>query len=532
MPEFEELRPRTPTPSGEWSGDGNGSPEAVRFLLRQVEDIITADPGTSNSVLNKAAFTVGGIVAAGQLDPDYAYETLLSAANDRQCGDPESVITASIEAGGARPMTIDPVDPIEDEWVPVVTMKALRRGKVPEPQPFPDDVLPGVLGDLVRQGSKAVSCPPDFIGAGVLPVLGHAIGGYVSLRITESWHESPCIWATLVGLPSVRKTPALDLVLAPARAAARQARAEADRFRDEHSEEDGWVEQDPPKLIVTDSTIEALFGIMERTPRGLVMASDELDGWVKGMNQYKGGGADRQHWLSIWSRQPIEVDRKTTKSHYIDKPFVNVIGGIQPDPLEELMTGKNDGLLPRLLMAQGEFVTPNLQRGVLTPGAVEGYDALWNDLRDEGMTDRVVDFTETGWESYQRWVNNDHYPSLQHLPPELAGAWGKMDGQAARIALILAMVMGTEVTKDVVERTVVLIRYFQSQAAGLLQGSGSGSHWEKIHAARTKAVARFLVDNPGSGRGDVMAMGPEWAMDGRLVDRILEDCKTLGVWRG
>jgi hypothetical protein len=183
-------------------------------------------------------------------------------------------------------------------------------------------------------------------------------------------------------------------------------------------------------------------------------------------------------------------------------------------------------------MAQGEFVTPNLQRGVLTPGAVEGYDALWNDLRDEGMTDRVVDFTETGWESYQRWVNNDHYPSLQHLPPELAGAWGKMDGQAARIALILAMVMGTEVTKDVVERTVVPIRYFQSQAAGLLQGSGSGSHWEKIHAARTKAVARFLVDNPGSGRGDVMAMGPEWAMDGRLVDRILEDCKTLGVWRG
>jgi hypothetical protein len=86
--------------------------------------------------------------------------------------------------------------------------------------------------------------------------------------------------------------------------------------------------------------------------------------------------------------------------------------------------------------------------------------------------------------------------------------------------------------EDVVERTVVLIRYFQSQAAGLLQGSGSGSHWEKIHAARTKSVARFLVDNPGSGRGDVMAMGPEWAMDGRLVDRILEDCKTLGVWRG
>lgn len=525
---FPQHEERTVTAEfAEWTGTGHGTPEATRYVGRLVEDIITAEPGTSNAVLNKAGYSVGGLIASGSLDEQWAYDRLLAAAEDRRAGEPDVVLLAALETGAASPWKFEPE---VDEWVPVAALKLFRQGRIPDPTPFPIDALPAPLDELTRQGSDSVSCPPDFIGTGVLPVLGTAIGGYVDIEITETWRESSLLYTALVGVPSVRKTPAMNLVMQPIYKATSAMRALA---KEQAEEDDGsWQEVAPPKLSVNDATIEALFGVLERNPRGVILAPDELDGWVKGMGQYKGGGGrDRQHWLSIWSRTPIDVDRKTTKSHYIEKPFVSIIGGIQPDPLEELLHGKNDGLLPRILMAQGEFVTPRLRRNALDPSVSAGYDALWNRLRDEGMTTRTVEFTPAGYASFESWVN-DHYGTLGKLPPELAGAWGKMDGQAARICLILAMVLGTEVTPDVVERAVALVRYFQGQAAGLLRGSSAGSQWEKQNSARLKSLARYIQDHPGAERAELMAHGPAWALDGRLLDRMLETLADMGVWNG
>lgn len=105
--------------------------------------------------------------------------------------------------------------------------------------------------------------------------------------------------------------------------------------------------------------------------------------------------------------------------------------------------------------------------------------------------------------------------------------------QAARIALIISLVQDEgEVSADSVDRAVALVRYFQGQAAGLLQSSGSGSRWERQQAARTKALGRYLLANPGSTRADIIAAFPDWAMDSRALDRLLEPLIDLGVWGG
>lgn len=514
-------------PRGTWKGKGQGTPEAVRYLKRAADDIRNAEPGTSNKALNKAAFTVGGLVASGQLDGEYAYETLYEAAVERGAGEPEDVIQAGLESGAEKPWKFTPD---EDEWIPAITQRVFGDSGVPDPEPFPIEALPYPLDELVRQGSKSVSCPPDYIGAGVLPVLATAIGGYVELDITETWRESALVYTALVGKPGARKSPAMKIVMAPAREAQRSMFEHA---MDQVDDDDASLfEVDPPQIIVDDATIEALFGLMEKNPRGLLMRADELKGWVKGMGQYKGGlGRDRQHWLSIWSREDIPVSRKTTKSHWIWRPYVSVLGGIQPDILEELLHDRDDGLLPRLLMAQGEFVIPKLQRNVVAPTVTEEYADLWNRLRDEGINARTVEFTEPGYRTFEAWVN-EHYKSLAKIPGELAGAWSKMDAQLARITLILARVLDTEATPEVVERAVALVRYFQSQAGGLLQGSGSSSRWEKENAARQKLVGRYLLKNPGATRADLMANLPDWAKDARTLDRLLEGLSDWGIWNG
>jgi hypothetical protein len=92
------------------------------------------------------------------------------------------------------------------------------------------------------------------------------------------------------------------------------------------------------RVVADDTTIEALAGILESNPRGVLVARDELAGWVRAMDQYKGGkGADRQIWLSLWSNAPISVDRKGSPEPVIvESPWVSVTGSIQPEILPDL----------------------------------------------------------------------------------------------------------------------------------------------------------------------------------------------------
>jgi hypothetical protein len=534
-PERETVR----AAEGEWTGEGRGEPEALRFLAQQAEQIRRAPAGSSNAALNKAAYSVAGLVASGQLDQEHAIWVLAHNAELRGAQDVDVVIAASFEAGAAAPWKFDDA-PVDEEWMPLATFKMFREQGVPEPVPFPVDALPDDIAEFVLQGAKAVSAPVDYFGAGVLPVLGLAVGGHTELEITPSWHESGNVWVALVGPPSNRKTPAMKLVMSPV---IEQEMRTIDLLREQaeqgHDDDGDFQEIELSRLIVDDATIEALLELLAKSPDGLILRSDELTGWVKGMGQYKGGlGRDRQHWLSIWSRDAVFADRKKAGSSYVKEPFVSVLGGIQPEPLEELLYGKDDGLLPRILMAQGEQVTPSLDRTIDVTTALGKYKSLWNRVRNDGfkhtaMQDRwTIPFTDAGYNAYQTWVN-EHYKTLKQVQPELAGAWGKMDAQAARIALILSRALGEqEVSGDAVERSISIVRYFQGQASLLLHGASGSSSWDKQNLARQKMVERFLRENPSATKADVMAMGPAWAANTRTLDPILDNLREMGVWRG
>src|SRR5205814_10380221 len=103
----------------------------------------------------------------------------------------------------------------------------------------------------------------------------------------------------------------------------------------------------------TDATTEALAPMLLNS-KGLVLFEDELSGWVRSMDQYRGGGrgADRKHFLSMWSRTLIKVDRKgTPKPIIVPRPCLSVVGGIQPELLPDLADAaqRQDGFLDRLL---------------------------------------------------------------------------------------------------------------------------------------------------------------------------------------
>ena len=189
----------------------------------------------------------------------------------------------------------------------------------------------------------------------LLAVLGAAIGTTRVVEIKPGWRESPQLWTAVVADPGSKKSPALELVMRPLyRAQQRLKTAYAQRMtvyeldrasydkryaawkREKRTTTDDIPEKphEPgfPQLFSTDATVEALAGVLEQNPRGVLFVRDELTGWARAMNQYKGGkGNDRQTWLSFWNGATVLVNRKSRKEPLtIDNPFVSVTGCLPP----------------------------------------------------------------------------------------------------------------------------------------------------------------------------------------------------------
>jgi Bifunctional DNA primase/polymerase, N-terminal len=104
---------RTTLPPAPYPADGDGS-QAGRYaqaaLKREAARVRAAPPGTCNDTLNRAAFNLGQLVAAGALDPEQVRAVLLAAAlaapatghADRQ-RKAKATIASGLRGGAAKP---------------------------------------------------------------------------------------------------------------------------------------------------------------------------------------------------------------------------------------------------------------------------------------------------------------------------------------------------------------------------------------------------------------------------------------------
>jgi hypothetical protein len=203
-------------------------------------------------------------------------------------------------------------------------------GELPAAPAFPVDALPVGTSQFVKEASRATGCPLDLVAVPTLAMLSAGIGASRVVRLKRTWSESAALFLVVVAPPGSKKTPAQRIATEPVwvkqtelmrkyrmEREAYEAdcrRWEADRRKarqDEHPEPEPPHEPTIGRTVVEDATVEALHSILEENPRGLLDLEDELSGWVRRMDQYKGGkGADRQFFLGVWSNRQVAVDRK------------------------------------------------------------------------------------------------------------------------------------------------------------------------------------------------------------------------------
>lgn len=263
---------------------------------------------------------------------------------------PQAVNTALVDAIKAEAVHLHAV-PVEDDR--------------PKAQGFPVHALPVGLQFIVNNLHQTLGYPVDYTASAALFTLSVAIGTSARIEAKAGWTEHATLWLALVGRPGANKTHPLNTMLGPLndrdrKHAQRYSAAMRDHEQAKRAARDGGAEVPPEpeceQHLVSDITPEALVEALTRNPRGLGVCRDELAGWVADFGRYNKGG-DAQLFLSIWSGQPVRVNRKTNKRPlFVQRPFVSVCGTIQPGVLGTLVAegrGSN-GFVDRILFAYPE----------------------------------------------------------------------------------------------------------------------------------------------------------------------------------
>ena len=340
-------------------------------------------------------------------------------------------------------------------------------------QPFPVDALPEPIQGFVVAGAKAIGCDQSYLALPLLVELAAAIGNTRRLELKRGWSAPAILWGAIVGESGTAKTPAFKLVMRPARDRQRKAlelHAEAMKlyeadFAQWEKEFAAWKRVknetiDPPakpdqpqseRFIVSDTTVEALAPILLENARGVLLARDELAGWIGSFDRYSGKGkasADAANWLSMFNAESFVVDRKTgiPRTIYVPHAAVCVTGGIQPGILKRALgeEHRESGLAARLLLTCPPRKPKMWTDADIDPKAEAALALLFDRLYelqptqgDEGEIRSVQVVLDARAKSSWTEYYNVHAKEQASLIGDLSAAWSKLEEYAARLALVV-----------------------------------------------------------------------------------------------
>ena len=331
----------------------------------------------------------------------------------------------------------------------------------------PVELLGPTWAHYVRQWAANAAAPVDFVLAALLATAGGCIGNARHVSPKPGWKEPPVIWAQVIGPPSSRKSPAVDPIVDIAIELDRvRASGHGDRIKQWEQQKaiitarrKDWeakvkaaieagenpppgIEEEPPprptppRLCVTDATIEAMLHVHSNNPKGLILKKDELAGWYLNLSRYS-GGSDRPIWIEAYGGRHYSIDRvkhdgvPVTINHF----SVSIIGPLQPDRVQEIVDSPEDGLLSRFLFFWPEHKPRKMNLGVeIDNGPALALEQLAKLEMDD---DRpvTVPFTKKALKVFTEWADNQEENDGAALGHLLA-AFGKALGHVARLALI------------------------------------------------------------------------------------------------
>ena len=353
--------------------------------------------------------------------------------------------------------------------VPEVKFKETIQKDIIERIQFPIDVFPENIQKYMLLSDQTLGLSVDFMGSSFLWMISLIIGNSIKIEVKSGWQEIATLWLAIVGKPGIGKTPSINQVIYPLREAnvkeQKEYAKQYAKYREYESldkKEKQYAEQIQKPLsrqfLVNDITLEALVDLHEQNPNAVGIFKDELAGWFKDMNKYR-QGSDLEFWLSSWSGTSISLNRKTSKSAFVDKPFLPVLGGIQPGVFEDFTTGNNkeNGFVDRILISYPELSVNRYNDSHMDEDVIEWYRSYVLSLRDV-VNKKLISFNDKGEinsivakfdsAAQKEWIRiHDKITDIQNSDEEneyMKSMLPKQKSYIPRFALIMQFIWSSE----------------------------------------------------------------------------------------
>jgi len=520
-------------------------------LNNECAELSSAMPGYQESSLCNAALKMGAYVGASLLDFEETRAALVDAGMNMQneAGKPAwtrdeifEKVDAKLRVGVTRPKW--GARPGRDETDDIAPLDIFGDTSLTGSPDFPLDTLPTALRRVVTDKAERLGVDPGMIAMPALVVCAAALDDYHRIQPKqhdEEWTESARLWVGIVEEAGGKKTPAINAAVAPLQEIElKWSRNDSPKQADYKIEEliyQGKVKKyiadlskgnehmkpiapaKPPvrRLLVSDTTTEALSEILCENPAGLLSIYDELAQLIGSFDAYrtgKGGASkDRALYLQLYNGGPQPVDRVSRGRVEVPNWSTCIVGGIQPGVLRKLVGSlTEDGLLQRFIIIHGKQAGPGVDRKVDAAAAVR-YQEIVEKLTTWRPGCRVVVRLSDEAQSVRaKFV--ERVEAIKVLP-NTCGAFrshlAKWDALFARIALTFHAI---EAADNILEGNVppAVFETMPNEVSGELAGRVS------------RLMLDYLLPNAATFYGETFGRGESASHARWVAGHILAQC--------
>lgn len=367
---------------------------------------------------------------------------------------------------------------------------------------FPLDIFPEKIKELIIELHKRLDAPIEYIASTLLMVVSILMDGHYELLVNpgSNWKEFPLLWMALVGNPSQKKTPCLnigkeilneydcifqsqyEIDMSSYNLDLNIYKANMEQYKKalKKGEMVGKIPEEPEKpqrirLITQDVTKESLAYLMNINSKvkfGLSIFVDELASFLKGLNQYKGKGNDIEYFLASWAKDRQNIVRKSDKTDYTFNASHNIIGTIQPKVLDETIFANGiemtNGLIERWLYVFSSYLETGILHNAQSDYDISAFKGICQQVFSKAMknpeTVHTYTFSTTAQELFRNFYKkiSDLKKNNQHS--DLFKSYlEKQNRYVARFALILhafSNIEEKEISDDTFSNAMNLSKYF------------------------------------------------------------------------
>jgi len=201
--------------------------------------------------------------------------------------------------------------------------------------------------------------------------------------------------------------------------------------------------------------------------------SDEILSLTGNFNKFN-KGSDEPYYLTLFSGLGISTTRKTQAPIHTKRSCVNIIGGIQPAKLRDLLTKTrfDSGFADRFIFAFPDATATPWGTNQFNMALADDYRQIITDIHSLDIPE-PIGFDSDAWDILRAWqhANTLIVNDLNEINDPLAGLLKKWESYICRFALVIQIAddhctgrLTTTIGTDAVNKAITLFDYFLKQS--------------------------------------------------------------------